>query len=211
MNHENFLNEQFPLSTQTRIVSALKKAYRAIDQLVDDIPLLQVTSAQFNHGRLKSWASDYYIEALLKDGLLPYEYRWEYFDKPTGKFLRIHLPDARLIISQVSCSYAPPRFANFRANAILDNQPFLFPEMEMERQKTLGTPTFILVHGHKDLSFVRIGLPHPSQQAYIFQTDNLLKMPHIIEADKPQPEAMDTEGLVTLKEEIFKQLVNGNA
>jgi hypothetical protein len=208
MNSEHFLNDQFPLLEQTLLIPALKNAYKTVDELIKSEPFLQVPSALFNHGRLKSWASDFYIEKLLKTGYLPYEYSWENFDKPTGKFLQIHLPSSKLIISQVALPKKPPRHANFRSNAAFNNQLFLFPDMENE--KKLGEPTFLLVHGHQDLSFVHIGLPHPNQESYLFQTANLLRVPHVVNAEKALIEAVNFEPVVTLKEEIARRLRENN-
>lgn len=209
MNSEHFLNDQFPLSEQTLLIPALINAYKAVDLLIKNEPFLQVPSALFNHGRLKSWASDFYIEKLLKTGKLPYKYSWENYDKPTGKFLQIHLAASKLIISQVALPKRPPRHANFRSNAAFNNQLFLFPDMQDEKKS--GEPTFLLAHGHQDLSFVHIGMPHPNQGSYLFQTANLLDMPYVMNTEKALIEAVDLEPVVTLKDELLRQLRENNA
>ena len=67
-----------------------------------------------------------------------------------------------------------------------------------------------MTFGHKNLSFIRIGLPQEDQKGYIFLSGNLLNMPHMVVSDKAALEAVDVEGLVTLKEEVFKRLGNEN-
>ncbi len=86
-----FLTDQLPLAHQSMIPTTLKTAYAAAADLAKDQPILQTPSALDNRGRLVAWAVDRAFELLIKTGKWPYDYSWEPFAKPTGRFLRIRL------------------------------------------------------------------------------------------------------------------------
>lgn len=196
-----FLLDQLPLVHQSLIPTALKAAYTAAFDLAKDQPILQTPSAIDNRGRLIAWAVDLAFERLITTGQWPYEYSWQPFAKPTGRFLRVHLDHSTLTISQVERAQRPPRYAKFRENAFFNNTPFLFPEMEKERQVT-GLPAFLLVHGHRSLDFAHLGLPHSTERHYLYRSPNLLSIPHVVAPEEPPAEAVDEEVIITLKDEI---------
>jgi hypothetical protein len=203
----SFVADQIPVRHQALLPPVLKTAYRAVQLVVKDAPFLQVPSATFNRGRMVTWAVDHGIEQLIKSGQWPVDYRWASFGEPTvtGKYIEIILPHSRMTISQVRDASNQPRDVKFRENARLDNDPFL-PYDELSEVRTVtGIPTFILVHGHKDLDFIHVGVPHSHHpHAYIYRTNNLLQLPHEVPSTAPPVENTDFEDTMTLKEEIEK-------
>ncbi|WP_157958441.1 hypothetical protein [Salinicola lusitanus] len=201
---EAFLQDQLPQKYQRHIRSALQTAYAAAAQLAADEPILATASATDNHGRLISWATDLAIEKLITTGVWPFDYAWVHFNRPTGRFLRVELPDSYLSISKVSCFKKPPRKVGFRGNAALSNQSYLFESMEQERKRIVGQPSFVLVHGHKSLNFAHIGMSEPNQNEWIYRTGNLLDMVHSIENSDLPPVESTEESVLTLKQDIEK-------
>lgn len=197
----HFLRDQ--VSRQSVIPTTLRVAYQAATALAKDQPILEVTSAIDNRGRLVSWAVDQAFERLIKTGQWPFEYEWVPFAEPTGRYLRIRFGAATMSVSQVARPKRPPRRAVFRENAAMMNVRFLFPEMEEERRIT-GLPAFVLVHGHQELNFAHIGMSYPTKRKWLHRTPNLLLAPHAVESSEPPVEAVDEEAIVTLKEQIEK-------
>lgn len=204
INLQHFIDSEFPPVLRAYVPSALASAYTAVDELYDTVLLFTVTSARFNKGHVISWAVDFQIERLLKDGKLPFDYKWVPFDQPTGKYLQIYLPASTLSISQLPLPAAVPRHASFRHNRVLNNAPLLdFPEFQKE-QRVTGLPHLILAHGYQQLSFAHIGVCDPESAGWIYRTPNLLKMPHAIESAEPKAEAADVDAEVTLREELMR-------
>jgi hypothetical protein len=205
-----FLRDQLTSKQQALLPPTIRAAYKAAFDLAKDEPILEVTSALDNRGRLVSWAVDVAIERLIKTGKWPFDYRWADFAKPTGRYLQIRFSAATMSVSQVDRPKQPPRHAVFRGNAAMMNYKFLFPEME-ERRRIDGLPAFVLIHGHQDLTFIHIGMAYPRRRQWLYKTSNLLLTPHSIESTEPPIEAQDEEAIITLKEEIAKWRRDNNA
>lgn len=207
MNHaEAFLYDQVPPSLRHFIPTTLKLAYAAADRIVSGEQVLQVPSARDNRGRIVQWCVDFGFQGLIKSGQWPFDYRWEWFAVPTGRFLEIRPSHSVLTISQVAEADKQPRDVKFRANKRLHNQPWLreLPN-PFDDGMSFGVPHILLVHGHQDLTFAHLGIPSAMHhRGYEFQTRNLLKMPHEQPAPEPElpPENTDIEAVMTLKEEI---------
>ncbi len=89
----------------------------------------------------------------------------------------------------------------------MNNQPTLGIQEFQEEEKITGLPHFLLVHGYQDLDFAYIGVPHPEHQRdYVYQTDNLLNLPHELPVEGPEPEDTESgfDSINLLKEEIEK-------
>ena len=74
-------------------------------------------------------------------------------------------------------------------------------------EAVVGAPSFLLVHGHKELQFAHIGIPHKyHQHGYIYQSPNLLGLLYAVPpSDLPPPElAIDVDELLSLKADIEK-------
>ncbi len=204
---EAFLNDQLPSRDLALLPQCLKNAYAAVEALVKDEAILQVTSARINRGHLRTWAVETSIERLITSGQWRAEFEWHSFARPTGKYLRVSLSDSTLSVCQIKRPKKVPRPALYRANNILNNSPFLLLDESFERESELrGLPHLVLVHGYHGLDFIHVGLPHPSgRSGYIYQTPNLLLMPHLVKADLPGVEAPDANPEVELLKEELKK------
>jgi hypothetical protein len=106
-------------------------------------------------------------------------------------------------VSQVEDPDRQPRKVVFRENARLRAQN-MFEDFE-EEEPLSGVPHFILVHGYQTLSFAHFGLPSAtSSRKWEWSTENLMNMPHEIQAEGPPPEDTDTDfdEVNLIKEEI---------
>lgn len=202
---KHFLQDQIPTKYHRHIPTSLKSAYEAVSLLTKNEPILQVPSARDNWGRLVSWAVDLAFVRLIETGQWPFDYRWKYFNKPTGRYLEVRLPHSALSISQVQDPDKQPRNVGFRENKRLSNQPFFDIDEFAEENTVHGLPHFLLVHGHQELNFAHLAVPHSLHgMGYIYKTPNLMQMPHEIPSEVPPIEDTDFEATMTLKEEIEK-------
>jgi hypothetical protein len=203
---EAFLRDQIPLPLRSFVPTTLKTAYDAVALLAKDEPILNVQSAQDNRGRMIQWAVDLGFERLCQSGQWPFDFRWRWFERPTGHYLEIRPSHSVITISQVADPAEQPRDVAFRANKRLNGQGWLKGLPEPDDQKlTGGTPHILLLHGHQQLDFAHLGIPHEEQnKGYHYRTPNLMLMPHLVTSPEPPPEDTDIEAVITLKEEIDK-------
>lgn len=203
----NFVADQFPKKYWPRIPTTLRTAYLAVEKLVEEEPILKIESAQDNKGRLITYAVDFGFQRLIESGGLPFDYRWNSFARPTGRYLEIRLPHSIITISQVADPKKQPRNVVFRANGRINNEPFFdLPEFADE-QDVKGVPHFLLLHGHRSLEFAHLAVPHPiHHRNFRYKSENLLNLPHEIETEVPATEDTDTdfEALNLLKDDIAK-------
>ena len=181
---EQFLLDQVALRYRALIPPVLRDARAAAATVAMAEPILQVPSAEDNHGRLISWAVDLGIQRLIQSGRWPVECRWRPFAQPTGRYLEIRLSHSVMSISQVADASVQPRDVKFRQNARLNNQPsFLLRDFD-DTRSVAGLPSFLMIHGRVvrgDLEneFAHIGVPHPIHgRDYIYKTPNLMEMVH---------------------------------
>tara|TARA_B100000780_G_scaffold125046_1_gene87725 strand:- start:8776 stop:9015 length:240 start_codon:yes stop_codon:yes gene_type:complete len=76
-----------------------------------------------------------------------------------------------------------------------------------------GLPLFIIPHGHKELKFSHLVIPHPENSLdYSWKSPNLMTLPHAIPTTGPDAEAKDTDfsEVNLLKEEIAKWRKDNN-
>jgi hypothetical protein len=203
---ERFLLDQVPMRDRALFPTTLKTAYSAVRILVGQEPILQTPSAEDNRGRIISWAVDLAFERLVKTGQWGVDCRWKEFARPTGRYLEIRLSHSVLSISQIANPRQQPRNVVFRETArLLNDEIFLFPDMEAEARKVKGLPHFLLVHGYQELDFAHIAIPHVDhERGYLYRTPNLIMMPHVVPSEEPPPEDTDAAAILTLKEEIEK-------
>ncbi|MBL4801051.1 MAG: hypothetical protein JKY45_04100 [Emcibacter sp.] len=207
-NNENFINDQISAQVQGLMPETLKRAYRAADMLSKETPFLQTPTAKANKGRLYSWAVDFAIEQVIKNGAWDCDYHWSQYAKPTGRYLEVRLPHSRLSISRVQMAKKQPRDVHFRTNMRMNNQLTLLEEMK-EEHAVQGLPHILLTHGGSDPDFAYLGIPNADHsKGYLYQTGNLMLRPHIIVDDRAPIEDTDYEDddLMDLKEEIEKWL-----
>lgn len=207
MDHtEAFLLDQIPIRLRTVIPATLKTAYLAAAVLIEEEPILRVSSARDNRGRIIQWAVDLGFQRACESGDWPFEHRWRPFTQPTGRYLEIRPSHSVLTISQVADPVQQPRDVRFRANKRLDTQPWLrgMPKPEGDDDPS-GIPHIILAHGYQALNFAHLGIPNAvHERGYIHRTPNLLLMPHEVKAEGPPPEDTDIDAVMSMKEEIDK-------
>ena len=204
-----FLNDQFPVRQQVLLPPAFKAAYTAVADLVRDTPFLKVPSATFNLGRILTWAVDHAVEHLIQSGQWNVDYRWQTFGSPTatGSYVEIRFSHSKMTISQIADSSQQPRNVHFRENARLFNSPLLpFAELKDVHSVT-GRPSLLLIHGHRQLSFLHAAMPHAVRRhAYICKTPNLLTLPQEVVQTGPPVEDTTFRNTLTLKAQIEKWL-----
>lgn len=202
---ESFLKDQVPPVARALIPATLKTAYDAVALMVREEPILNVASAEDNRGRLISFAVDYGFEQLMKSGRWPFDYRWRPFAKPTGRYLEVRLGHSVLTISQVDAPGKQPRDVVFRENARLSNEPFFGMEEFDDTREVKGLPHVLIVHGHQELNFAHLGIPHSDHKRHwLHRSPNLLHLPHAVPETVPQTEETDFTATLILKEEIEK-------
>jgi hypothetical protein len=203
---EAFLRDQIPPALRSFVPSTLRTAYEAAKLLIRDESILNVTSAKDNAGRIIQWAVDLGFQRLVEGGQWPFDFKWQYFERPTGRYLEIRPSHCVVTISQVSDPSSQPRDVAFRANKRLSGQAWLrgLPKPEDEKP-TGGAPHVLLIHGYQDLNFAHLGIPKGEQHSgYHYRTPNLMLMPHVVSSPEPPPEDTDIEAVITLKEQIDK-------
>ena len=204
---ETFLGDQIDRKFWSVFPTSIRSAYAAVDLLIEEQPILQVVSAEQNRGRVISWATDLALVRAITTGALPFEFEWRTWDKPTGRYLAIHLSHSVLSVSQVADPNRQPRAVRFRENGRLNNS-MLFPFEELEEElRVKGLPHFLLIHGYQNLDFVHLAVPHPNHRTkFSYRSQNLLDLPHAVSSDLPPVEntEADLDGVISLKEEIEK-------
>jgi hypothetical protein len=217
---EKFVNDQIPMKIRRLFPPKLKAAYVAADEHIRATPMLQIPSASGHRGRVISLAVDFAVKGLIDSQEWPVDYRWEFFAKPTGQYLEVVLPHSTLSISQVSYWNEQPRDVVFRANARLGNRQIELPGFETEDNTGAddvpsGRISCLLVHGHRDIEFAHIGIPHQyHSRGYIYQSPNLMRLLYEVSPpDVPPPEnEVDLNELLSLKEDIERaQRDNGES
>lgn len=207
VNPEDFIKDQIPRSQWPVIPTICRQAYAAAADLAKDQPILEVTSAKDNRGRLISWAVDFGFERAVKSGAIPCDYKWSDFALPTGRYLELRFSHSTASVSQVSDPRRQPRNVVFRENARLHTQGVFDLEELKEEQRIHGLPHFLIIHGHQELNFVHLGVPCAnSKTKWAWRSANLMRIPHAVPDDRPPPEVTDTdfEEVNLLKEDIEK-------
>lgn len=193
---QKLISEELPYCHRRLLVAAIIRAYCAVERLVASNPMLAVPSAV--KGCFIPWAIDYEVQILLESGDLPYSFAWKFYDKPTGKYLCINLRHSTMSINQVASSSEVPREACFRKQYAITNQMQL-PGMEDQVNQT-GLPHINLVHGHKSLNFVHLGMQTYADKGWLAKSENLIDI-----AQEPIEYIQDERDL-SLKENLLSRL-----
>jgi hypothetical protein len=208
---ERFLLDQFPLKYRALIPGLLRTAREAVASVVKAEPILQVTSARQNYGRVVSWAVDHGVERLIRSRRWPVECRWKSFAQPTGKYLEVIFSHSVMSISQVSDATIQPRDVKFRENARLNNQRSFSFHQSLNERSSAGVPSFLLIHGKVALGelehdFAHVGVPHPEHKSdWIYRTKNLMDGIQVLDESLPPTEETDfDEDLLSIKEDVEK-------
>lgn len=190
-----FVKDQIKPDLWPKFSTLLRGAYAAADELVKDNPILQVKSAEYNKGRIISWAVDFAAERAVETGAIPCEFRWRSFNDPTGRYIELRFPHSRLTISQVSDPMRQPRNVGFRENARLSNGQgaFNFTDEIIEKEdKVTGFPHILFLHGHQSLRFAHLAVPSStSKRDFLWRSQDLMTLPHEIPKNGPATEDTD--------------------
>lgn len=202
---EHFVADQFPRALQSLIPTTLKTAYDQAAIIAKSDPVFQIESAVDNRGRLITWTVDFAFKRAIESGKLPFDFRWRPFAKPTGRYLEIRLSHSVATISQIADPKHQPRNVVFRQNKRLNNEPFFDLDEFRDEREVHGLPHFIIAHGHQDLSFAHIGVPHAvHQRDWIYRTPNLMQMPYALPEETLPIEDTDFDATMELRDEIEK-------
>lgn len=202
---QEFLGQAFPQMLRIELAARARRAYRTAARLAEDTGWLRHKRATFERGHLVAWAMDAEMVRLCETGPFGLRCEWESFGAPvpTGYYLKIFGPHVTLSVSQVSDPDRKPRRADFRNNAALNNQPFLFPDMAPAVAE--APPHVLIIHGRThSLEFLHGAIPHPSRRrsGYVDKTANLLSLPYVVGAEHPGFEGDDEEPPLELIRDI---------
>lgn len=205
VNPRHFVDDQFPQQYRHLIPTTLKTAYRAAEDIIADNPILSMAEMRGERGRLISYAVDFGFNRLVESGALPFDKSWEWFARPTGRYLALRPSHSIVTISQINDPTKQPRSVSFRKNACVNNAPFFdFAEFAAEMEVS-GEPHILITHGYQNLTFSHLCMPDPDHaKGYRYRSENLLNLPHEIKPEGPPPEDtdIDLENLNLLKDDI---------
>ncbi|EJN04213.1 hypothetical protein [Phyllobacterium sp. YR531] len=179
---QDLVDEEFPSIYRPLVPAALKRAYASADQAFEKLEFLSTPSGKFQRGDLVVLAAEFEFYKLIREGQLPFDPCWEDYASPTGKHLVMKSPSAQITLNQVDYPHQKPRRAIFRDQFAVPNTRYLFAEWNREHDDNQDKKHILLLHGHGDLRFANLSVPHPSQNRLIWWTENLLKVPHTINA-----------------------------
>src|SRR5208337_2215072 len=172
---EIVVDDVVPESIRPIIPSALRRAYAAADQTMDQHPYLATPGGKYQRGDLIMLAASFEFELLVRAGNLPFDGDWQFFARPTGKHFVMFTDSARITVGQVDDPRKKPRPAKHRENYSELNEIFLFPEFNEERARIVreaekeGARRLLhILHGYQTLTFVHIAYPHPERNEHIF-------------------------------------------
>lgn len=200
---EAFITTEFPMGYRALIPGILREAYNAVDELYLEHPIFKIKTAVKGH--VLNWAIDFQMKKIIESGVFPFEYSYKDYDVPTGKYMLIHLHNSTLSIHQVDHHTSLPRHSVYRNNLSFNNAPYLDLDGFQAEQEAKNKPHLIMTHGYKELSFCRLGMPHPVYKtSWLHKSLNLLSLPHIVRLNSTA-EPNNTEATVTLKEELIRK------
>lgn len=205
---QDLMDEEFPDLYRPLVPAALKRAYASADQAFERLEFLGTPSGRFQRGDLIVLAAEFEFVRLIKEGHLPFDPCWDDYAAPTGKHLVMRSPGAQITINQVEYPHQKPRQAIFRAKYGVPNAEYLFEEWNEARRKDESRKHVVLLHGHGQLRFSSLAVPHPNKNKLIWWTDDLLKLPHEVaeEATRAQGEGPMESPQPELVEEIIKKV-----
>lgn len=209
-SYQSFVDEEFPSSLQALLPEALKRAYMQADQLMVDTSFLSNEGGKNCKGHLIQCSVDFQLIRLIESGKLPFDYKWDFHAKPTGKHLKILPKNTVITVSQLQQVSQFPRHASFRNNQRLNNislqMPLFANEIEDDLSSVRGRPHLILGHGYQNLNFACIYVPHSHKKHWNWRTANLLNLPHAVSSDLPPIEGIKDVVEPTIKEEFIEWL-----
>lgn len=202
---QDLVDSEFPEKYRGLIPAALKRAYAAADQAFERLEFLGSPSGRFQRGDLIVLAAEFEFARLINDQQLPFEVTWDDYASPTGKHLVMRSHQANITISQVEYPHQKPRSARFRDAMAISNTQYLFEEWNELQKLEDQRKHIVLLHGHQELRFTNLSVPHPVENKLIWWTDNLLKLPHeVVDTEKAKGEGPTESPDAELVEDVIK-------
>lgn len=205
---DDYIEQEVPLLDRVIFPQVAAAAYKAVEDLVSETPFLQCPPAVLARGHLNAWAMDFGFSQLIESGRWKVEgYDWAWFNRPTGKYLRIFTKKSIMTISQLPDTSHQPRQADFRENDGYDPQAklALFPD---EKDLTsIKRPHLLLVHGYHKLDFIHVAMPNPNKQpVWLGLSKNILEEMHEIDTLLMPTEGPAVAPTITIKEHLKKEI-----
>jgi hypothetical protein len=209
-----FIERQLSVALLARIPGLFHRAHKLCREVVKDNPCLCVPSLQV--GDIRNAAIDFTLNTHLKDGAYQdISAAFKPYAKPTGNYLQIETPRAVLTVSHVARPSDLPRHAEFRKNACDANAPYLFKDMEEERQRQEKVAVAInkkahllMIYGDQSMEFLFVGAMRRNESEWLQAPMDLLNRPRLMLDD--DIEGKGTSIPMDVKEQ-FAQHLSENA
>lgn len=203
-----FIEQEVPLPDRALFPQAFGAAYRAVEELISDTPFLQCPPAQLAKGHLVAWAVDFAVCQLIESGRWKVEgFEWDWFTKPTGKYLKIFTKRAILTVNQLVDTSCQPRPADFRENDGYDPQAKLALYPDEKDLTSIRRPHLLLIHGYHKLDFIHVAMPNPEKQpVWLGLSRNILDDLHDINSQVAPPEGPIVAPSISIKEQLKKTI-----
>ena len=209
-----FIERQLTIPFLARLPGLFHTAHKLCGEVIRDNPCLGVPSLQI--GDIRNAAIDFTLSTHLKagkyDGIMV---SFRPFFKPTGNYLHIETPRAILTVSHVARSCDLPRHAEFRKNACDANSPYLFKEMEEERQRQQKEAELIekkahllIIYGDQSMEFMFVGAMRRNETGWLQPPMDLLNRPRLMAEDDVEGKSASIS--MDVKEQ-FAQHLSDNA
>jgi hypothetical protein len=207
-NAEQFINQEVTETDRAFFPNAFKAAYAAVTDLVSQTPFLKCPPASLARGHLKAWAIDFAISQLIEAGKWKVEgYDWAWYNRKTGKYLRVFTKEAVITVNQIADKCKQPRSAEFRANGAYDPQETLFLLPNEKNFASIKRPLLLLIHGYHDLSFIHLAMPNPEKiPAWFGMSKNILTEVQDVSSGLAPAEGPSTVQIPTIKEQLRKKI-----
>lgn len=191
-----FIEHQLTTHLLARLPTLFHSGHKLFREVLRENPCLSVPSLQA--GDIRNAAIDFTVSTHLRAGkydnisvsFRPVFNTQRLDAKPTGNYLQIETPRAVLTISHVARPADLPRHAEFRKNACEANSPYLFKDMEEERQRkqrenaaTEKKAHLLIVHGDQNMEFMFIGAMRRNESGWLQPPLDLLNRPRLMVDD----------------------------
>jgi hypothetical protein len=181
-----FIERQLTIPFLARIPGLFHKGHQLCREVIKDNPCLAVPSLQV--GDIRNAAIDFTLSTHLREGAYSgISSSFKPFFRPTGNYFQIETSRAVLTISHVARPADLPRHAEFRKNACDANSPYLFKDMEEERQRQQKVAEavqkkahLLIVYGDQSMEFLLIGAMRRNESGWLQAPMDLLNRPSLM-------------------------------
>ncbi|MFO1441012.1 MAG: hypothetical protein U1F81_22025 [Verrucomicrobiaceae bacterium] len=203
-------SERIPHPIRVQIVQLLRGAYHTVDSIMRDHPIVH----EFGHGGLARGILKYIVAnnifcKAVANGVLP----GRAVMKPAGnggaEYMEYVYDRIGITLSRTQNPWDIPRPSAFRVNSAYSNQSvFEFDQLPGVTEETLVDASLVLVHGDKDLNFVRLILCSVENEKLValHKSQNLVMLSdQAAHVSDYVPEDDVDEIVVTLRDEFRNQ------